>query len=93
MAEQEEQEEGIEDDETESVMCSVCGGTPCDWTVYGEGILSETGLMYEEDPHKGEGVVDNNHRRKSAYRYYIYENTAFCENGTGLEFLHVSLTV
>ena len=73
--------EMAEEDESESIMCAVCGGTPCDWIVWGDEILSEVQLMYEEDPQKGQGEVENRCIRKSAYRYYIYAKHGFLGKG------------
>jgi hypothetical protein len=61
-----------EDDNSESIVCVVCGGTPCDWIVSGDEIISEVELMYNKDPQKGKGNIENRCIRKSAYRYYIY---------------------
>ena len=30
-------------------MCDICGGTPCDWEVYGEDVLADITKMYLED--------------------------------------------
>ena len=67
--------------EFESIMCAECGGTPCDWILYGNEIISEVELMYEEDPQKGQGDVENRCIRKSAYQYYIYEKYGFLGKG------------
>ena len=69
-------------EEIEDMMCDVCGGTPCDWSVYGSHLVSEVVLMYEEDPDKDvDNPVDNQYKRKSAYRYYIYEKHGFLGKG------------
>ena len=62
-------------------MCAVCGETPCNWIVYGDDIISETELMYEEDPQKEEGEVENRFIRKLVYKYYIYEKHGFLGKG------------
>ena len=54
-----EEEKATEDSDSESIMCAVCGGTPCDWIVYGDDIISEVQLMYNEDSQKGQGDVEN----------------------------------
>ena len=56
----------IENEEFESIMCAECGGTPCDWILYGNEIISGVELMYEEDPQKGQGDMENRCIRKSA---------------------------
>ena len=64
-------EEKQEEEEMQMEMCMVCGGTPCDWEVYGEGIVADLKAMY----HLGEEEApeaDNRTIRKSAYRLFIY---------------------
>ena len=82
MAEEEEKAKATEEDsDSESIMCAVCGGTPCDWIVYGNEIVSEVQLMYDEDPQKGQGDVKNRCIRKSAYQYYIHKKHGFLGKG------------
>ena len=66
-------------------MCPVCGGTPCDWIVYGEDVITQVELMYDEDPNKGDGTVQNNCIRKSAYRYFTYEKHGFLGKGNRIQ--------
>ena len=61
MAEEEKQEE----------MCDICGGTPCDWDVYGEEVLEDIKKMYLEDEEEASNV-DNRTIRKSAYKLFVY---------------------
>jgi hypothetical protein len=74
-----------EDDNSETIMCAVCGGTHCDWIVYEDEIISEVELMYDKDPQKGQGNTENRCIRKSAYRYYIYEKHGFLGKGNRIQ--------
>ena len=49
----------------------VCGGTPCDWEVYGEEVVADIKEMY----HLCEGETpeaDSRTIKKSAYRLFVY---------------------
>lgn len=54
----------------EETMCDTCGGTPCDWLVYGEEVLSDIQKAYDED--EVADNVENRTIRKSAYKLFVY---------------------
>ena len=45
-------------EEKQEEMCDICGGTPCDWEVYGEEVLADITKMFIEDE-EGASNVNN----------------------------------
>ena len=39
----------------EDVVCTICGGTPCDWEEYGEELTKQISMMYFREKH---GKID-----------------------------------
>ena len=61
----------METEEKQVEMCMVCGGTPCDWDVDGEEVVTDLKEMYHLGE-EGSTEADNQTIRKSAYRLFIY---------------------
>ena len=50
----------------EESVCSICGGTPCDWDEFGEELMKNTGMMHFREIHGNmEIVVDDGGNRVS----------------------------
>ena len=63
------------EEEKQDEMCDICGGTPCDWEVYGHEILEDITEMYADEESsqvENRTQVDNRTIRKSAYKLFVY---------------------
>ena len=52
-------------------MCATCGGTPCDWKVYGDEVLRGTNSIYEAELEQRKDL-DNKIIRYSVYLLFMY---------------------
>jgi hypothetical protein len=59
------------EEEMQEEMRDICGGTPCDWEVYGEEVLEDITKIYIEYEEEASNV-DNQTIRKSAYNLFVY---------------------
>ena len=66
-------------DEEESV-CSICGGTPCDWAEFGKALMQNTATMHFREKHGDTDIVvdESGHKvpnaqmRKAMYHIFTY---------------------
>jgi hypothetical protein len=65
---------------TESSVCEICGGTPCEWDQYADGIVMQSVALFHRDRHGGKeviideqgGIVNNSKMRKYLYKAFTY---------------------
>ena len=68
------QNDTMAEEEKQDEMCDICGGTPCDWEVYGHKILEDITEMYADEESsqvENRTQVDNRTIRKSAYKLFV----------------------
>ena len=71
-----ENESKIEEDlhdEDDDDMCAVCGGTSCNWIVYGEEAVQDIENEYSSEL----DTIDNQTLRHSTYKFFIYSKYRF----------------
>lgn len=70
----------MEDDDDKVPTCVICGGTPCEWEEFREGVVEQSKLLYNREQRDGqEVIVDNNgvvvpnsKMRRALYRAFTY---------------------
>ena len=70
--------DGEDDDDN---MCAVCGGTPCDWIVYGEEAVQDIEKEYSSEL----DTIDNRTLRHSTYKLFIYSKYGFLGKGNRIK--------
>ena len=74
----------------EDVVCTICGGTPCDWDEYGEELTKQINMMYFREKHgnidivldEGGNRLSYSQMRKAMYR--IFTRIKFGHLGRGV---------
>ena len=73
--------ENLDDEEDDDDMCAVCGGTPCDWIVYGEEAVQDIEKEYSSEL----DTIDNQTLRQSTYKLFIYSKYGFLSKGNRIK--------
>ena len=65
-------------------MCSVCGDTPCDWLIYGEGVKGQFQLLYFQEVKDAKEVkvdCDGNKVINNIMRRHLYQTFTYMKHG------------
>ena len=73
--------ENLHDGEDDDNMCAVCGGTPCDWIVYGEEAVEDIEKEFSSELN----TIDNRTLRHSTYKLFIYSKYGFLGKGNRIK--------